>query len=306
MKKITIYLSCLSLIFIFSFTIFSINDIKKVYGTKLETTNYTNFINVTGEFTSTDSEEIIFSHPIYVKEVFIDINSDIKLNQPLFSIDKEKMLEMAQDYNYMQSDTDLNDEINLLSDIIYSNSDGYISSINIKNGDIIMANTQVLKISAYDDLIAKFTVSQSDFGKISVGDIAYINSLAFSDIDYIGKISDKTAIVYEEVSVLGSKVLVDIFADISNLDNKAAEGLQLTAKIESDNLNNINILSYDYINQDENGEFVFILKDGVAYKEYIITGVETESGQEILNDFSSDTIFIKGDIKEFDKVVLIK
>ncbi len=305
MKKFIIYLSFLSLVFILSVNTLQINRIKEVTGTQLQNVDYKSYINVSGEFISTDSETIMFSYPIYIDEIFIKSNSSVMKNQALFSIDKDKMIDMLEQYGSMQNEEyDIN-EINLLPSIVYAGKDGVVGSFFYKENDLVMADTAILTISAYDDLLAKFTVSQTDFGKISVGDKVYINSIAFSDIEYRGEISDETAIIYEEVTALGSKVMIDVFADVYNLDNKSCEGLQVIAKIENENIRNINILEYEYINQDENGEFVYILKNGMAVKEYIISGIETENGLEILNNFPENTIFIKGEISEFDKVVLV-
>ncbi len=304
MKKFIIYLSFLSLSFILILNYFMINSIKSVTGTTIKNTSYTNHITVSGEFISTDSENIMFSYPIYIKEVFVTANSNVTKNQALFSIDKEKMINMLEMYDTTGESEYSIQEINLLQEIVYASKDGIVGSLFYEEDDLVMPNSTILTISKHSDIMAKFTVNQSDFGKISIGDKVYITSIAFSDIKYEGEISDETAVIYEEVNALGSKVMIDIFADVYNLDNKSADGLQITARIESENIENINILEYEYINQDENGEFVYIIDNGNAKKAYIISGVETEIGQEILNDFPKDTIFIKGDIKEFDKVVL--
>ncbi len=305
MKKLYSYLCLISLGFILVLNIYHMNNIKKVNGTNLKNIDYTNYLNVTGEFINADSEEIMFSYPIYIKEVFVKENSNVLKNQALFSIDKEKMQEMLSEYNYTNTPENLANEISVLPETVYSNSEGYITGLNIENDKLMMANTKLLSISKTNNMLAKFTVSQSDFGKISVGDKVYITSLAFKDKVYEGEINSETAIIYEEVSALGSNVSIDIFADIYNIDEKIADGLQLTARIEETSSVNINILEYEYINQDENGEFVYILKDGIAKKEYIISGIETQEGIEILNDFNVNTIFINGDIQEFDRVVIV-
>ncbi len=306
MKKIIINLFLLSAFAILLNLSFTLQDVKVVQGMKLQDYEYSEYINVNGEFSSEGVIDIILAYPVYIKEVFVSVNTYVSQGQALFSIDKEKMQEII-DTSYLDlslQTLQMDFDINSLPDIVYAESEGIVVSLNSSKGALMMPNVSLCKISPLSEIVARFTVTQTDFGKIEVGDIVNISSVAFSDIEYSGVINDTTAIIHEETSALGSKIMVDVFADIKNPDMKIADGLQITAKIQSGESEDIKIISYEYINQDSSGEFVYILKGDKAHKQYITTGKEAPYGCEILDDIEADTIFLKGDIENLDTVVI--
>ena len=122
---------------------------------------------------------------------------------------------------------------------------------------------------------------------------------------YYGKIKEDNAVVKKQSSIIGNKVVVDVFADISNIDSVVSDGLQINGVIYTDNARLIKTLDFTYINQDDKGQYVYILNNGKAVKKYIETGIETNTQTQILTYFNPETIFIKGDIDEGDRIVLV-
>lgn len=55
------------------------------------------------------------------------------------------------------------------------------------------------------------------------------------------------------------------------------------------------ILPYEAINQDDNGEFVYILRNGRVYKRYVETGRELSGGVELKTSIASDENIITVD-----------
>ena len=153
-------------------------------------------------------------------------------------------------------------------------------------------------------MLVRFTVSQPDYGEISVGDRVDIVPVAFSAVSYSGRIIDKNAVVKKQSTATGSKVVVDVFARIDNPDSRVSGGLQVNGKIQNGEDVFINTLDYKYIYQDEGGEYVYILKNGVANKVYISTGIESENYTEIITEFPRETVFLAGEINDGDKVII--
>ena len=96
-----------------------------------------------------------------------------------------------------------------------------------------------------------------------------------------------------------------MYADITNIDSVVSDGLQINGIIYTDTSSQIKTLDFTYINQDEDGQYVYILDNGKALKEYVETGIETNTETQILTYFNPGTIFIKGDIEEGDRIILI-
>lgn len=318
MRKIIYSLLLSSMLFVSLGLYSNLRSIKPVKYCYLGKEKHSDFINVSGKFESTDEINIKLSYPVYVKKVFVSENSVVNKGQALFSVDKDKMINMLdkeiskedidkinyKDIKNLSSETWKKESINSLPDVIYASDSGVISKLNIYDGSISMANKNLLTINKTDEMVARFTVSQLDYGKIGIGDKVEITPVAFSNKIYNGRIKEQNAIVKQQMSALGSRVTVDVFASIDNVDRKVCDGLQINGKILKGEPKIINTLDYSFIHQDDKAQYVYILENGKAAKKYISTGIETEDYAQILTEFDENTIFISGNINDGDRVIL--
>lgn len=320
MKKYFCILLLICSLFCFVYINFAFSDIKTVKYSKMMTTEYSELLNVSGEFESLDKTYIQLSYPVYVKDVYVTTNTYVNKGQALFSLDKEKMISVLsgnQQENLLENIS--YDDISTLSsinkidasavynmpDTIYASSDGIITRLNVYPGAIVMSNQHLAVLTHSDNIVAKFTLSQIDYGKISVGDSVDITPVAFQNSSYNGIISRQNAVVKTQNTAVGSKVVVDVFANITNPDNKVADGLQVNGTIQRGQPVTINSLDYSFINQDSDGQYVYIYSKGRAEKFYIETGIEAEDYTEIRTEFEKDTIFVTAEnLKDGDRIIL--
>ena len=188
--------------------------------------------------------------------------------------------------------------ITSLPDVVYAPTSGMVTGVNIYAGTLSMPETPLLTIGSSDQVIARFSLSQLDYGKISVGDSVKITPVAFSSTNYNGTITNDNAVIKKTNTLNGNKVTVDVFAYISDADDKVADGLQINGVVDIGTPQTINVIDYTFINQDENGQYVLIFDKGKARKMYIETGLETRQFTQLATDFSENTVFLKGDIKQ--------
>ncbi|MBR5320826.1 MAG: HlyD family efflux transporter periplasmic adaptor subunit [Clostridia bacterium] len=317
MKKILLYLFLCSSLAGIIYINFNVLNIKTVQATYLKQTDYTEQISVSGKFENKNKTYIVMSYPLYIKDVYVQENNTVYAGQALFSIDKNIMSAMLtaeydtqyvntaeynQLKNYITSDVNIA-SLQALPDVFYSPCDGIVSALEISPKSLCMPNEQLVTIKPDNNVIARFSVSQYDFGKISVGDKVYVSSVAFPDKTYTGKISSNNAVVNKQITITGEKVSIDIFAHIDKPDDKIAEGLQVNGYINLDEKSDINIIDYSYIYQDDIGQYVYILKNGKAVKEYVETGIETEDYTQLITEFPQNTLFLKGNISENEAVI---
>ena len=83
---------------------YNLQQVKPAEGSILAEYEYTPHINVTGEFENICNTTITFSYPLIIKEVFVRENMFVNKGQALFSVDKEKMINLL---NGNIGDTDL-------------------------------------------------------------------------------------------------------------------------------------------------------------------------------------------------------
>lgn len=316
MKKLCL-LSAFAILTILIGLYFNISDIKFAEASTGRMREYSEYINVSGEFENLKATEIAFSFPVYIDKIYVSESRYVSKGQLLFSIDKKKMLSVAgniynsgisemlgTEYSVPEDNTYINNMLEKIPDKVYAPENGYIKNINISQGQLCAPNTCLVSIEGEHDIMARFTVLQPDFGKISVGDKVQIYPVAFSTKNYSGIISEKNAVVKKQSSVTGNKVVIDVFACIENPDTLVSDGLQINGKIESGHPQTVYSVEHSYVHQDDEGEYVFILDKGTARKIYIETGVETEDFIQIITPFEEKTVFLKGEIENGDRVVI--
>ena len=315
-KYIHLFLFC-SVIIGTIYINYNLLEIKTVQATKIKKVNYTEQIPVSGLFENKNSTEIIMAYPLYIKEVFVTENSFVYSGQALFSIDKKIMAEIlsasndAQEFgntenallkNYIKTDINTS-SIMKLPDIFYSPCNGYVSGLEISPSSLSMPDSNLVTIIPDNSVTAKISLSQFDYGKISVGDTISVSSVAFPEKKYSGRILNDNAVVNRQHTLAGETITVNVFASIDNPDDRIAEGMQINGHITLNSEDEINALSYDYIFQDETGQYVFVLENGRAKKYYISTGIETAEYTQLITEFPADTLFLKGNIKEGQLII---
>ena len=318
MRKLIVYLSVVTVLGMFLWMNVDLSSIKTATAGFIEKREYVPQLNVSGEFQAKDKVDISLSYPLYIKEVYVTENAYVNNGQALFSVDKEMMKKIingeawvdlsvfssnSQMLKYL-SNRESNVSVATLPETVYAPTSGVVTGVNIASGALSVPDTPLLTIGSSDQVVAKFSLSQLDYGKISIGDSVKITPVAFSDTKYNGTITNDNAVIKKTSTLNGNKVVVDVFAHISDADGKVADGLQINGVVNIGKPETINVIDYTFINQDENGQYLLVFDAGKANKVYIETGLETDSFTEIITDFNEDTVFLKGDIKEGDRVLL--
>ena len=157
----------------------------------------------------------------------------------------------------------------------------------------MLSGEKLCVIERGDNLILKIPLNPEDYSEISVNDKVVFSSKIASYRNYTGNITDKTAVIRKEVALTGNKTVVDVYASIDNIDEYLVSGLDVSGKIVKNENLLIPTLPYEYINQDDYGEYVNIIKNGEISKVYIETGVEEQDYTEIKTYFDKDTVFLK-------------
>lgn len=286
-----------------------LSDIEIVEATHLTETEYNQHIEVNGTVEYGEQIPMSLSYPVYIKEQLVFENDYVNKGQLLFTLDTEKMQNSVKqfsltDYTEVYNSIDKSAFLNI-SEGIYASESGYITQIAAKSGDIVLSDENLCVINTENDLILKITINQDDYHKISVGDTLEFSTLIMPSVIYDAKICNKTATIRKETSLKGSKTVVDVYAVTDNTNEKLTDGLQFSGKVYKKNTNSILTLPYEYISQDDSGEYVNTFNKGKIDKVYIETGSEYKDYVEIKTSFEKDTLFLKNNY-DGKKKILIK
>ena len=73
------------------------------------------------------------------------------------------------------------------------------------------------------------------------------------------------------------KTAVEVKIKIDSPDDILKQGYTASVKLITSEPSTMSLVPYEAVNQDDNGEYVYILRDGKAEKLYVETGAEVSN-----------------------------
>ncbi|MCM1329444.1 MAG: HlyD family efflux transporter periplasmic adaptor subunit [Ruminococcus sp.] len=124
-------------------------------------------------------------------------------------------------------------------------------------------------------------VPEQDISRVETGQTAEITGDAFPEKTYSGTVEEiaDTAIRVQSGSL--SQTAVEVTVKIADTDDTLKQGYTAAVKIVTSEPSMMTVVPYEAVNQDNVGEFVYVLREGRAYKRYVVTGRELSEGLEL-------------------------
>lgn len=164
----------------------------------------------------------------------------------------------------------------------------------VEQSESISLSGTIMKDTRDNTFSVQAYVPEQDISKVTVGQTAEITGSAFPDITYVGEV-EKISDIASKIQVGNvQKTAVEIKIKINEPYGELKHGYTAAVKLIISQPDIMTILPYEAVNQDVNGEFVYILSGGRAYKRYIETGREFSDGVEL-----------KTRINESEKIVTV-
>lgn len=164
----------------------------------------------------------------------------------------------------------------------------------VEQSESISLSGTIMKDTRDNTFSVQAYVPEQDISKVTVGQTAEITGSAFPDITYVGEV-EKISDIASKIQVGNvQKTAVEVKIKINEPYGELKHGYTAAVKLIISQPDIMTILPYEAVNQDVNGEFVYILSGGRAYKRYIETGREFSDGVEL-----------KTRINESEKIVTV-
>ena len=170
---------------------------------------------------------------------------------------------------------------------IVADFDGIITELSVVEGMPIGENIQLLTLANTNKIKVTIALGKYDLARVKVGQTAEIN--IFDNI-YTGKITkiDKMA-----TATNNGFFQVNAEVEIDNPDEDIIIGLDAKVEILTDSVENVLMLPVGALNADKNGDFVYVIENGIAVRRDVVTGIS-----------STEFIEIKEGLSESDSVIL--
>lgn len=151
----------------------------------------------------------------------------------------------------------------------------------IEYSDSVSASGTVFKNRIDGTAYIQTFIPEQDISGVKLGQTAEITGSAFPDKVYSGKVEkiSDTAVQIQAGNLKQTAVEVKVAIDESGDELK--QGYTANVKLITSEQSIMTVVPYEAVNQDGGGEYVYILRDGRAYKRYVETGRELSEGLEL-------------------------
>ena len=163
---------------------------------------------------------------------------------------------------------------------IVAEKDGIVSELNVANGQMIQEGAPILKIAVMEEVKLEFSVGKNELKNLAVGQEAVVTiagseyTATVSHINHVATVST-TGIA----SILGEVIL-------DNPDDNIYLGIDGKIEIKTASAEDTVIVPVESVNTDRNGDYVYVVNDGIANKKYVTTGVSSINDIEIIEGIS--------------------
>ncbi len=254
----------------------------------------TDSMYVSGNIVERSRRNIKVDIPVVINNVYYDIGDKVKYGDVIADIDIEStksalidyvstMSNIPEKYLALANTGDFAGQqlLNFIPDKVIASSSGTITNLNMTSGFTTQLGETLATISDLSKLYGKFSVLEDVVGKFKIGDEVIYSTAANTDKSYIGKIVSISPTATEKLVGLTKQTVVDVFISTDSTPELKA-GYSISGTIKKSPDYKALSLPYSAISQDhKNNEFVYIYKNHVAIKRYIVTGKEFESVVEI-------------------------
>ena len=212
---------------------------------------------------------------------------------------------------------------------IYSPMDGTVSKLNVEQGERVVgtnmyAGTDMMVIADLNKMEVKVDVNENDIVKVTKGDTALVEVDAYLKRKFKGLVTEiansanTVGASTDQVTNFDVKVLLlkDSYRDL--IDSAAGKfypfrpGMSATVDIQTDTRNNVLTVPIQAVttrvipkdekdkqaeegmDKDEKEEVIFVLKDGLAWKRTVETGIQDNMNIEILKGIADGDEVITG------------
>lgn len=166
-------------------------------------------------------------------------------------------------------------DYNYATEGVVADFNGIVTEVNAVEGATVVEGTSLLTLANSDKVKVDIAVTKYDLEKLAVGQKATIN---VSGHDYEGEIVkiDRMATTNNSgTAVVGAEVR------INNPDEYIYLGIEAKVEIHTQSASQILVLPVECVNADKEGDFVYVVENGIVVKKNVTTGISSDTYIEI-------------------------
>ncbi len=178
---------------------------------------------------------------------------------------------------------------NLNNTVIKAPISGYIASKNGNVGQIAAVGSPMFSIKSAEVVNVEISVTESVIPYINVGTKTSVSVNSASMTDIKGEVTVVNTVKNPQTGLYTVRIKID------NEDDKLKIGMMADVILETQSKSGVIIIPSDSIIQDNDGYYVYVVKENVAEKRVITIGITNNDFTEVTSGLSADeTVVVSG------------
>ena len=171
---------------------------------------------------------------------------------------------------------------------VKSDFNGVVTAVSVVEGATVTAGAQTVTLANLDDVEVSVQISKSDLPKIAIGQQVDITINNKSYTGEISKISGTASKTNNGVAV------VDTTIKVTNPDSDIILGVEANNKIHAQKADNTLVLPYEYVQTDSEGDYVYVVEDGIVVRKNVTIGIASSTEAQIVDGLNAGDKIITG------------
>lgn len=188
---------------------------------------------------------------------------------------------------YQKSELEANHELSVMTtqdaledydyaaDGVLADFNGIVTELSVVEGAPVAEGTSLLTLANRDKVKVDIYVTKYDLEKIAVGQKAEITVSGHSYEGEVVKINKMATVNASGTASVGAEIR------IQNPDEHIYLGIEAKVLIDTKEADQVLLLPVECVNADKEGDFVYIVENGIVVRKDVVTGISSDTYIEI-------------------------
>ena len=173
---------------------------------------------------------------------------------------------------------------------IVADFDGIVTECTGVEGATVTEGTQLITLESSENVKVTFDASKSDVAKLAIGQKVDVTISGNKYEGEIAKINRMATLNASNMPMVGVEV------HLTNPDDKIILGLDAKLTVHTDSAQNTLLIPVEAINADKDGDFLYIVENGVVVRRPVTCGISSDEYTEILDGITEEDEIIVSSI----------
>lgn len=177
--------------------------------------------------------------------------------------------------------------------------DGIVTECTAVQGATVSEGMQLLTLENSKELKVTFSATKYDIEKLEIGQKVEVE---ISKNTYDGEISKINRMA--SLNTSGS-TMVGVEVHINNPDEKIILGMDAKLTIFTNKAEDALMIPVEVINADKQGDFLYVVENGVIVRKAVVCGISTDTHTEVLEGITEEDQIVVTSIGEIEEGVVV-